>query len=80
MKNTLADVHNHLMARLEELGDWELTGEALEDAVTRAKASVAVSNAITGNARVVLDAYQTESEAMGSRAGLAPRMLIGPRT
>ena len=79
MKNNLSDVHDHLMARLEEVGDENLTGEALEEAITRAKASVAVSGAITNNARVVLDAYRAESEAMGS-AGLAPRMLVGPRT
>ena len=27
MKNTFADLHNHLMARIEALGDEDLDGE-----------------------------------------------------
>lgn len=79
MKNSLGDVHNHLMARLEALGDEGLTGEALDCEIARAKAACAVSRAITDNARVMLDGYRAEIEATGSQAGRPPRFLADGR-
>lgn len=56
MKNRLSDVHNHLMMRLERLGDESLEGEALDAEIKRSRATVEVAGAITANARTVLDA------------------------
>ena len=55
MKNRLSDVHDHLMMRLEALGDEGLKGEALDAEIKRSTAAVAVAGAITANARTVLD-------------------------
>ena len=76
MKNTLSDVHNHMMVQLEALSEESLQGDALDAAILRAKASCGIAGAITANARLVLDAYEAQAEAMGSRAGPPPAMLI----
>ena len=61
-KNSVMDVHNHLMARLEELGDEEKTDEEMQDAIARAEASVKVAGAIVENQRVVLNTVRFMAE------------------
>ena len=62
MKNSMLDLHNHLMARMEELGDEELEGEKLDGALRRAEASVKVAGAMIDNSRLVLDARKLIAE------------------
>lgn len=56
MKNRLSDLNNHLFAEAERLSDEELTGEKLQEEITRAKALSNVATQITNNARLVLTA------------------------
>ena len=58
MKNSMLDVHNLLIARLEELAQENLTPEQLENVVKRADASVKVAGAMIDNGRLVLDAQR----------------------
>lgn len=77
MKNKLTDLNDHLFAQLERLGDEELTGEALEKEITRAKAVSDVSRQIIENAKVALDAtkLQVEYGGAGQRNIPMPTML-----
>ena len=62
MKNSVINVNDHLIARLEELGQENLSPEELENVVKRADASVKVASALTANARLVLDAHRNAAE------------------
>lgn len=61
-RNTLGDLNNHLFAQLERLNDKEITGEKLEDEITRSKAVIGVSKQIIANANVVLRAKSIQLE------------------
>lgn len=56
MKNTLADLNNHLFMQIERLGDEDLKGEKLEEEISRAKAITSVSTQIISNGELVLKA------------------------
>lgn len=62
MKNSMLDVHNMLVATMEELRQEDLSPDRLENVVKRADATVKVGNTIVGNARVVLDAQRLAAE------------------
>lgn len=56
MKNTLGDLNNHLFAQLERLGDEDLTGDELQEEITRAKAVSGIATQIISNGSLVLKA------------------------
>ena len=62
MKNSVIHVNDHLVARLEELGQENLSAEELDNVVKRAEASVKVASALTANGRIVLDAQRLAAE------------------
>ena len=62
MKNTVVHVNDHLVARLEELSQENLTAEQLDNVVKRADATVKVTTAITATGRLVLDAKRLCAE------------------
>lgn len=76
MKNTLGDLNNHLFAQLERLGDEELTGEKLNEEMSRSKAIANVAQKIIENGQLVLDAKKIVHNAIDADATV-PRMLEG---
>lgn len=58
MKNSLADLNNHLFAQMERLSDESLKGDKLAEEISRAKAVTGISTQIISNARLVLDAEE----------------------
>ena len=76
-RNTLGDLNNHLFAQLERLNDEEITGEKLEDEITRSKAVIGVSKQIIANANVVLKAKSIVLEYGKNSEKEMPKMLEG---
>lgn len=58
MKNSLADLNNHLFAQLERLGNEDLSGDALKQEIERSNAIKGVASQVIANAQVVLKAEQ----------------------
>jgi hypothetical protein len=76
MQNTLGDLNNHLFAQLERLNDEELTGEKLQEEITRAKAINSVAQQIIANGSLVLEAKKLNEDRMNADLKL-PKMLEG---
>ena len=74
MKNTLADLNNHLFAQLERLGDEDLQPQELENEIERAKAIATISSQIIANGNLVLKAKQLQIETNNEKL---PPMLEG---
>lgn len=72
MKNSLADLNNHLFAQMERLSDESLKGEQLQEEISRAKAVTGISTQIINNARLVLDA---EEYRLGLKPEDTPEVL-----
>lgn len=80
MKNRLGNLHDHLMARIEALGDEGVTGEALKEEIARSKAATQVASAIIDNARLALDAERHfASRPDGGDSAKRPAMLTVER-
>jgi hypothetical protein len=75
MKNSLGDLHNHLFAQLERLGDEDLKGEQLTEEIDRAKAVTSVASQIISNGKLVLDAIKIKEDYMGGTKQKMPAML-----
>ena len=76
MRNTLTDLNNHLFAEMERLSDEDLSGEALDTEISRAKALTGVSSRIIQNGKLMLDAIKFQDDRM-SLDTVVPRMLTG---
>jgi len=77
MKNKITDLNDHLFAELERLSDEELTGDKLQEEITRAKAVGDVAGKIIDNAKLALDATKLQAEYGGvnRKAVQLPPML-----
>ena len=62
MKNSMGDLHNHMMAQLERVADPEFEGEALDVEVKRSVAMCQLADTMVRNARVILDAEKHVSD------------------
>jgi hypothetical protein len=56
MKNSLADLNNHLFAQIERLGDEDLTPENIDHEAKRSEAMVSVADQIIRNAALQIQA------------------------
>lgn len=65
MKNKLTDLNDHLFAEIERLGDEELSGEKLQQEISRAKAIADISGKVIDNAKLALDATKLQVEYGG---------------
>ena len=75
-RNTLGDLNNHLFAQLERLNDEEITGEALQEEMERAKAITNIAKEIIGNANTILKAKELQLEYCQDKSEM-PKLLEG---
>jgi hypothetical protein len=64
MRNKLTDVHDHLVAELERLGDESLTGQKLLEEIARAHAVSEVAARVTANADLILKGRITANKSV----------------
>jgi hypothetical protein len=64
MRNKLTDVHDHLVAELERLGDESITGEKLLEEIARAHAISEIAAQVVSNAGLVLKAQVAADNAI----------------
>ena len=62
VKNTLADLNDHLFEQLERLNDDELTGEKLQEERERAKSMANIAQTIINNGELALKAVKHYDE------------------
>jgi hypothetical protein len=65
MKNKSSDLHNHLFAELERLGDEQLKGAELQEEISRANAISKIAYQIVANGDLVLRAKIAMEETLG---------------
>lgn len=76
MRNKLGDLNNHLFEQLERLNNEELTGEELQEEITRAKAVSSIASQIISNGSLVLKAMDFNDKKLDLDK-MVPKMLEG---
>lgn len=62
IKNTMADLNNHLFEQLERLNDESLTAEQMEKEINRGKAMAEIAKTIIANGSLALQAKKHMDE------------------
>lgn len=75
-KNTMLDLNDYLFMEIERLSDEELSGEALDKEIQRAKGLTMVADKIIQNANTILDAQKLSGE-FGTGDVAIPRQITG---
>ena len=78
MKNTAADLNNHLMAELERLGAEDLAGEHLDAEIRRAEAISRVAKQATANRAVAVAGLRAASDLGLNHQQTSEALLTGP--
>ncbi len=76
MKNKMIDLNNHLFEALERLNDEDLTGDKLQEEITRADAIKDIAQQIIANASLGLKAEIARNEYVGGKFKM-PELLGG---
>lgn len=77
MKNSLADLNDHLFAQIERLSDEELTAEQIDTEVKRGNAIVAVADQILRHASLQVQAAKIMSDHGNDPTSHLP--TLGPK-
>ncbi len=77
MKNTLADLNNHLFSMLEKLDDDDLTGEDLDTEIKRAGAMADIGAQIIKTGELQLKAIKHMDEYGYDHKNEVPALLCG---
>jgi hypothetical protein len=78
MRNSLADLNNHLFAQLERLGDEELAGDKLTTEIERGRAVAGIATQIIANGTLALKAKTALHDWNGRTALTLPKFLDEP--
>ena len=76
MKNKLSDLNDHLFMELERLGDEDLSGDKLQEEISRAKAITDIASQAIANAGIVLKAEALRLEYVGIKSEYALPALL----
>lgn len=76
VRNTMADLNDHLFMQLERLNDESLTQDELKAEIDRSRAVAKISQGIIANGNLILRAAEFNDEKLDDTAKL-PRMLGG---
>ena len=68
MKNTMSDLHDHLIAQIERLSEEDMTYDDIEREAARAKAITQVASAAVANAEAIIKAESLRLEYGGKPA------------
>lgn len=75
MKNTLADLNNHLFEQMERLNDESIVGGNLKEEIDRANAMAKVASQIINNGNLVLKIKVMQDERAIEEEEEIPPML-----
>jgi hypothetical protein len=78
-RNTLLDLNNHLFEALERINDEELSGEALDAEIRRARAVSGVASQIIKSGNLALSAMRLKDAATDAGMSLPPMLKAGER-
>lgn len=73
-RNKMTDLNDHLFAQLERLSDEELSAEALEAEIKRAKAVSGIAQQVIANADLGLRAAEFEDRKLDADLRLPPML------
>jgi hypothetical protein len=76
MKNRSSDLHNHLFAELERLGDEDLKGDALKAEIERATALSKIASQAIAHGQLTLNAIALASEMQNWREEMPALKLL----